>query len=60
MVATPLWTPSRERIDAANVTAFARRIESKHRVSLPDYDSLWRWSIEHPSSSGARCGTTAG
>jgi acetoacetyl-CoA synthetase len=48
MAAAPLWTPSRERVAAANVTAFTRRIEAKHRVSLPDYDSLWRWSNEYP------------
>ena len=47
-MAAPLWTPSRERIDAALITAFTRRVESRHRVSLPDYEHLWRWSIDHP------------
>ena len=50
MTAAPLWTPSRERIAAANVTAFARRVEARHRVGLPDYAALWRWSVDHPEA----------
>jgi acetoacetyl-CoA synthetase len=37
-----LWTPSPERVERANITAFARR-----RGLPEDYDSLWRWSVEH-------------
>ncbi len=44
----PLWTPSPQRVADANITAFSRRVESRHRVALPDYDALWRWSIDHP------------
>jgi acetoacetyl-CoA synthetase len=35
-----LWTPSPERIEAANVTALMRA------RGLDDYDALWRWSVE--------------
>jgi len=49
-MAAPLWTPSPQRIADANITAFARRVESRHRVALPDYDALWRWSIDHPQA----------
>ena len=49
-MAAPLWTPTRERIANANITAFARRVETRHRVVLPDYDHLWRWSIDHPEA----------
>ena len=35
-----LWTPSPERAERANVTAFMR----VH--GQPDYESLWRWSVE--------------
>jgi len=49
-MAAPLWTPSPQRIADANITTFARRVESRHRVALPDYDALWRWSIDHPQA----------
>jgi acetoacetyl-CoA synthetase len=35
----PLWTPSPERIAAANLTAFARR------VGIDGYDALHHWSV---------------
>jgi acetoacetyl-CoA synthetase len=36
-----LWEPSPERIDRAAVTQFARSLGVG-----PDYESLWRWSVE--------------
>ena len=44
---TPLWQPSPDRVVEANVTAFAQRIAAATGRSLPDYTSLWEWSIEH-------------
>ena len=44
----PLWTPSAERIAAANVTAFRLAAEKRWGVSLPDYDALYDWSIAAP------------
>jgi acetoacetyl-CoA synthetase len=41
-----LWQPGRERIAAANITAFARHVSAQAGVELPDYDALWRWSID--------------
>ena len=42
-----LWRPSAERIDAANLTAFTRRVEREHGLDLGgEYDALWRWSVE--------------
>jgi acetoacetyl-CoA synthetase len=37
---TPLWTPGPERIERANVTAFARAVGVDG-----DYHELWRWSV---------------
>jgi len=34
------------RIAQADLTAFARRAEREGGVTLPDYDALWRWSID--------------
>jgi acetoacetyl-CoA synthetase len=46
----PLWQPSPARIEAASITAFARRAEAQHGLRLPDYAALHRWSIESPEA----------
>ncbi len=43
-----LWTPSSERVETANVTAFRRAAETRWGVTLPDYDALYDWSVAHP------------
>lgn len=42
-----LWTPAPERVANSRLTAFARRVEERHGVRFEDYESLWRWSVEH-------------
>ncbi len=42
----PLWTPSAERIEAARITGFRRSVERRWDVSLPDYASLHRFSLD--------------
>jgi acetoacetyl-CoA synthetase len=43
-----LWTPSPERIAASRLTAFAEQVRERHGVDVAgDYESLWRWSVEH-------------
>ena len=42
-----LWSPTRESIEQSRMYAFARRIEQKYDVDLPDYASLHAWSIEN-------------
>ena len=44
-MSSPLWTPSPERVAAANLTAFKDRIAAEHGVDLPDYAALHDWSI---------------
>ncbi len=44
------WQPGPERIARAQITAFARRAEARHGLTLPDYPSLWRWSVEERAS----------
>ncbi len=39
-----LWQPSPERIAAANITAFARRIAADTGGTFAEYADLWRWS----------------
>ena len=45
-MATPLWTPSPERVAAANVTAFRDWLAAERGVALDDVAALWRWSVD--------------
>jgi acetoacetyl-CoA synthetase len=45
---TKLWEPSRERAEAAQITAFMGRVNADHGAGATDYDSLWQWSVDHP------------
>ena len=44
----PLWQPSEERIERANMTAFARQVAAAHGERLRDYAELRAWSVERP------------
>ncbi|MCO5101318.1 MAG: acetoacetate--CoA ligase [Burkholderiaceae bacterium] len=41
-----LWRPGPERIQSAGITRFNRWLREKHGLSFPDYESLWRWSVD--------------
>jgi acetoacetyl-CoA synthetase len=55
-----LWQPSVERIERARLTAFRRRIEERHGVSLPDTAALHRWSLEELPAFWAEIWQAAG
>jgi acetoacetyl-CoA synthetase len=42
----PLWEPSREDRDRAELTRFMRWLGERHGRQFADYDELWRWSVE--------------
>ena len=44
----PIWQPSAERIAAANLTVFERRIRETMAPQAAGFASLYRWSVEHP------------
>ncbi len=44
---TPLWTPSEERKQNANITDFIESINARHGLNLPSYAELYRWSVEN-------------
>jgi len=44
-VTEPLWRPSTEKTASANLTAFTKKLEQDHALSLPDYDALHRFSL---------------
>src|SRR5579859_2434949 len=41
-----LWTPSRERVERAKVTAFTRWLAAARGKNFASYDELWRWSVD--------------
>ena len=43
----PLWTPSRNHIEAANLTAFIKAVQ-RFRPEVEDFAGLYQWSIEQP------------
>jgi acetoacetyl-CoA synthetase len=48
MADTPLWEPSQERIEEANVTRFARQAVRDWKLGFNDYPAFYRWTVEHP------------
>jgi acetoacetyl-CoA synthetase len=56
----PLWQPSAARIEAAQITAFARRIEAEHGVPARDYPALHAFSVERPEAFWAAVWRFAG
>ena len=40
-----LWTPSAERAEGSNLTAFVRWLADERGLRFEDYDQLWRWSV---------------
>jgi acetoacetyl-CoA synthetase len=47
MSSQPLWTPSSGRVEATRLARFIREVGATVAPGVHDYDSLWRWSIEH-------------
>ncbi|MCM2343181.1 MAG: acetoacetate--CoA ligase [Alphaproteobacteria bacterium] len=43
----PLWAPTKTQAEGTQIFQFAREIERRTGQTLPDYQSLWRWSIEN-------------
>jgi acetoacetyl-CoA synthetase len=47
LVHEPLWTPDRDTVERANLTAYLRWLQEHRGVELADYHALWRWSVEN-------------
>jgi acetoacetyl-CoA synthetase len=44
----PLWQPSPERLERAQLTQFMHGVSGVLAPTIHDWDDLWRWSVEHP------------
>lgn len=42
----PQWVPTDEDVAGARVTDFARFVQERTGQQVPDYRSLWQWSVE--------------
>ncbi|UCE96483.1 MAG: acetoacetate--CoA ligase [Candidatus Bathyarchaeota archaeon] len=43
----PLWIPSKERKEQANITKFIDFVNKKYSLGIVSYDQLYSWSIEN-------------
>ena len=46
MTAAPLWTPSAQRVAAANMASFMETVAARFSIPVPDYAALHRFSID--------------
>ena len=42
----PMWTPSPERVERANMTRYQRWLGDHRGLRFASYDELWRWSVD--------------
>ena len=46
----PQWEPTPQDIADARVTDFARFVRRRTGAPIPDYQSLWQWSVDDPAA----------
>ncbi|MDF3011508.1 MAG: acetoacetyl-CoA synthetase, partial [Burkholderiales bacterium] len=44
----PLWSPSEQAIEQAQLTQFARQVVRKRHLDLNSYAEFYQWSIGQP------------
>jgi acetoacetyl-CoA synthetase len=42
----PMWAPSPERVERANMTRYLRWLRDRRGLRFASYDELWRWSVD--------------
>ena len=52
----PLWTPSPERVERANITRFASWVREQGGLTgATDYEALYSWSLKQPEPFWSAC-----
>ncbi len=46
-MSTPIWSPSQEQIEKANITKFMRAVNKKYHLQLQSYQQLHQWSVDN-------------
>ena len=44
----PVWEPSEQAIESAQLTQFARQVVRKHRLEANTYPEFYAWTVENP------------
>ena len=44
----PIWTPTQQAIENAQVTQFARHVVRKYRLELNSYPDFYQWTVDNP------------
>ena len=44
----PIWSPSEQAIESAQMTHFQRHIVRKYHLEKPDYADFYQWTADHP------------
>ena len=42
----PIWEPSPERVERANITRYLHWLRDRRGLRFASYDELWRWSVD--------------
>ena len=45
---SPIWAPSEQAIEDAQLTQFARHVVRKYRLELNSYPDFYQWTIDNP------------
>jgi acetoacetyl-CoA synthetase len=46
---SPIWAPTEQAIEQAQVTQFARHVVRKHKLELNTYPDFYRWTVDNPA-----------
>ena len=46
----PMWTPSEQAIEQAQLTQFARHAVRKHKLELNSYPEFYQWTVDDPEA----------
>jgi acetoacetyl-CoA synthetase len=44
----PIWTPSEQAIEHAQITQFARHVVRKYKLELNTYPDFYQWTVDNP------------
>ena len=44
----PIWAPSEQAIEQAQITQFARQIVRKYKLEFNTYPEFYQWTVDHP------------
>jgi acetoacetyl-CoA synthetase len=46
----PIWSPSEQAVESAQVTQFARHVVRKHKLDCNTYPDFYRWTVDNPET----------